>query len=106
MTAPTMTEIKPTLGQPEFREAYDPREFDDTLPVDPAWAGWDFSVGSNLTFSSNPTDGFYVHLGLSDDAIRDQRVYRSVTREQVLAFAEHLLRLVDAKPVLTLSEVV
>lgn len=91
--------IKPTIGEPQFLEADDP-EGDDwdgaPLEAEPASAHWDLSFGSTLVFSED--GGLYVNLGLSDDAIANGGVRRSVTKDQVLAFASHLRRLVSGEP--------
>lgn len=89
--------IKPTIGEPQFIERDDPEtdDFDGTpLEVEPAAAHWDLSFGSTLVFSED--GGLYVNLGLSDDAIANGGVHRSITREQILAHASHLRRLVGA----------
>lgn len=91
--------IRPTIGQPQFVPAIEPDEDDwDGAPLErePASAHWDLSFGSTLVFSED--GGLYVNLGLSDDAIANHGVRRSVTREQVLAHADHLRRLVMGEP--------
>jgi len=103
------TPLRPTNGHPEFipREDYDIDDFDGK-PIPPTLesVGWDLSFGSRINFGviEDGTGDLYVDLQLSDDAVANGMVIRSVTREQVLAFAQHLLDLVGARPVLTLPE--
>jgi len=100
----TETATKRVYGTPEYvLDEVTADMFGDAVEPEPDSVGWDLSFGSRITFSTDE-EGPHVYLGLSDDAIANGCVRRLVTREQVLAFAEHLLRLVDAKPVLTLSE--
>jgi hypothetical protein len=103
MTTDPTTALRPTNGQPEFIPRYDYEAIgDEPASYDPESVGWDLSFGSRISFGPEEDGALAVHLNLSDDAIANTYVHRAVTPEQIVAFAQHLLDLVGARPVWTL----
>lgn len=92
--------VRPVSGDPEAGAAEPCDEHCDIACVHHTPSvGWDLSFGSRINFHPvDTTDGrLVVSLHLSDDAVATGLVYREVSPQQVVAFAQQLLALVGAQ---------
>lgn len=97
----------PVHGNPHFDEriVY-PAVCTEPESVEPEAARWNLGFGACLSFGAEE-DGepLTVTLNVSDYTLATGRLQRTVTREQVVEHARHLLRLVGAEPAIVLPEV-
>ncbi len=98
---------KPTHGDPRFHD----RTVYDAVCTDPggieaASASWDLGYGATLSFGPEEDGGpLTVTLNLSDYTLATGHLVRTVTRAQLVAHAEHLLRIAGARTGIVLDEV-
>lgn len=85
-----MSELRPTYGDPSV--GYDNYGEDGDEPQD-FGAGWDLSFGCRVNFGY--VDGeLRASVSMSDHDLRNGCSIRSITREQLNAFAGHLRQVV------------
>lgn len=88
----TTTKDRPVYGQPTYEDR-DP--WLTYAEQEPAHAGWDLAFGCKLSFGPHENGGaLRVEVHMSDRELRNGCCVRTVTPEQVYAFAQHLIRLV------------
>lgn len=88
---------KPTYGDPRFNErtVYD-AVCTEPDSVDPEAASWDLGFGACLSYGPEEDGTLIVTLNISDYTKATGSLTRTVTREQLVAHAEHLLRIAGA----------
>lgn len=92
--AASPTAYKPVSGDPEFLEGepgavYLGEEID---PIQPS-AGWDLAFGARINYGPDDTGTLRMDLHLSDQARAAGVVHRTVTPEQLIQHAVHLIRI-------------
>lgn len=93
---PSVATLRPVSGAPTKRYEYvEDGEFGEPVPTNPS-AGWDLSFGCNLTFSADDNGDLRVTVSTSDQDQRDGITVRSVTRDQLAAFAWQLMDVVGS----------
>lgn len=100
MTTPPAT-VRPVCGQPDFKPAATDAEIADLAQEsgcppqpDPASAGWDVSYGCRLNYGHSPDGPLVVNIQLGPDYDGSGVIRRTVTPEQLIEHAQHLLRVV------------
>lgn len=92
--------IRPVFGEPEATTAEPCDEYCEPDCVHHvANVGWDLSFGSRINIGPRSTTDprLIMSLHLSDDAIANGMVYREVTPQKVIAYAQQLLELTGAQ---------
>ncbi len=96
----------PVYGDPQFRQQeQDVDMFGDPCLTEPTSCGWDLSGGARINYGPDDDGTLQVTLNISDYALKTGIVQRIVTREQLVAHAEHLLRIAGARTGIVLAEV-
>jgi len=98
---------KPVRGGPRFDERTEHEDwYDESISVEPEVARWDLGFGACLSYGPGEDGGpLTVTLNLSDFTLATGHLRRTVTREQLVDHARHLLRLAGAELTITLEEV-
>lgn len=97
---------KPVYADPCFDERVDyPAVCTELASVDPEAARWAFGFGAQVSYGPDEAGALTVTLSLSDYTLATGHLVRTVTREQLVAHAEHLLRIAGARTGIVLDEV-
>lgn len=78
--------------------------FNEPCLTEPDSAGWDLSGGARISFGKDDDGELMVTLNISDYALLTGIVQRGVTCQQLVAHAEHLLRIAGAQLTITLPD--
>jgi hypothetical protein len=97
---------KPVYSDPRFDEriVY-PEVCTEPESVEEASARWAFGFGAQVSYGPDTDGALTVTLSLSDYTLASGFLVRTVTREQLVAHAEHLLRIAGARTGIILDEV-
>lgn len=90
-TCKPTTERRLVYADPDFGHEYDENGENKTN----VYAGWDLAFGCRVNFTLDDDGAPTASVSLSDQAWHDRGCNRSVTREQIRAFAYHLIQMTD-----------
>lgn len=109
MTTPIVTDPasgKPAYSDPVFDERAEHEDwYDASVSIDPEAARWAFGFGAQVSYGPDSDGALTVTLSLSDYTLATGHLVRTVTREQLVEHARHLLRLAGAEVAIVLPEV-
>ena len=108
MTATIVTDPasgKPVYADPRFDERTEHEDwYDESVSVEPEAARWALGFGAQVSYGPDEDGTLTVTLSLSDYTLATGMLRRTVTREQLVAHAEHLLRIAGARTGIVLDE--
>jgi hypothetical protein len=91
---------RPIYADPDFGHEWDENGENKTN----VYAGWDFAFGCRVNFTLDDDGTPHASVSLSDHERRNGGCTRTVTSQQIRAFAHHLIQMTEEMRELTTKE--